>query len=177
MMSHTYPITAQYYPLANEIVILGEGTIKLKGTWRELQARGTTIAKFMPKSRTVHEDDAAPSKEFAKLSSQLRAKDEAEMDLARKTGDLSLYGALCSLITLFLPIADIVLGYYLRFVGWPNFLLLCCCTASYSFFITIPQYWLGLWTGEHQSRSVLFFVCGYLLLSLISWASTNGTMW
>ncbi|KAH9998080.1 hypothetical protein F4779DRAFT_606058 [Xylariaceae sp. FL0662B] len=58
-----------------------------------------------------------------------------------------------------------------------NFFLLAGCTASYSFFITIPQYWLELWTGKRDSTSVLYYVFVYLVLSLFSWTATNGTMW
>ncbi|KAI1763558.1 putative ABC transporter [Hypoxylon sp. FL1150] len=151
--------SAQYYHLADQVVILSDGTVKEKGTWQELQAKGGAIDKFVQKHPTSEESDASSSQEFVKLRSQLRAKDEAEMDLARQTGDLSLY------------------GYYLRFIGWLNFFLLSGCSASCAFFITIPQYWLELWTGENYGSSILYYVCGYLLLSLASWTSTNGMMW
>lgn len=74
--------------------------------------------------------------------------------------------------------ADFVVlsGYYFRFVGLTNLSLLAGCTASYSLFITLPQQWLKLWT-ESDGQSQAFYVCGFALLSLLSWTSTNGTMW
>ena len=69
-----------------------------------------------------------------------------------------------------------LLGYYFRFVGLVNLALLAGCTASYSFFIAFPQQWLKLWT-EPSSQNQVFYVFGFILLSLISWTSTNGIMW
>ncbi|KAI5920739.1 putative ABC transporter [Camillea tinctor] len=152
--------SAQYYHLADQIVVLGDRTVKDMGTWQELQDHGVNIPKIIEKIHMSQESGAGPSKQFAKARSQLQAKDEAEEDLVRQTGDLALY------------------GYYFRFVGWVTFLLLAGCTASYSFFITISHYWLHLWTAdEAHARSTVYYVCGYLLLALISWTSTNGTMW
>ncbi|KAG5785091.1 hypothetical protein H9Q73_001249 [Fusarium xylarioides] len=48
--------------------------------------------------------------------------------------------------------------------------------ASYSFFVTFPQYWLQKWTESPTSRTS-FYIAGYLILSLLAWASTNGSMW
>lgn len=68
------------------------------------------------------------------------------------------------------------LVYYFRFVGLFNLALLAGCTASYSFFITLPQQWLKLWS-ESSGRNKVFYVLGYILFSLLSWTSTNGIMW
>lgn len=75
-----------------------------------------------------------------------------------------------------MPIANLNTGYYFRFVGWTNLLLLISCTACYSFFIMIPQYWLQLWT-ESNGRDSTFYICGFLLLSVMAWTSTNGIKW
>ncbi|EGR53020.1 uncharacterized protein TRIREDRAFT_54954 [Trichoderma reesei QM6a] len=48
--------------------------------------------------------------------------------------------------------------------------------ASYSFFVTFPQYWLNKWTAAPPSDT-MFYIGGYLILSLLAWASTNGSMW
>jgi hypothetical protein len=67
-------------------------------------------------------------------------------------------------------------GYYFGFIGAINLAILAGCTASYSVFITLPQHWLKLWT-ESGGQSQAFYVCGFVLLSLLSWTSTNGIMW
>ncbi|KAH7028788.1 ABC transporter type 1, transmembrane domain-containing protein [Microdochium trichocladiopsis] len=69
-----------------------------------------------------------------------------------------------------------LIKHYIRFAGKRSILFLCVCTASYAFFITVPQYWLDLWTAD-GGKHLLFYVSGYGLLSLASWLSTNGTMW
>jgi hypothetical protein len=56
-----------------------------------------------------------------------------------------------------------------------NLFILIICTMSYSLFITFPQYWLQLWTDD-GSRD-LFYACGFLFLSTMSWASTSTQMW
>lgn len=68
------------------------------------------------------------------------------------------------------------IGYYIKAIGFRNFFLLLACTASYSFFVTFPQYWLNKWTAAPPSDT-MFYIGGYLILSLLAWASTNGSMW
>ena len=50
------------------------------------------------------------------------------------------------------------------------------CTASYAFFITIPQYWLQIWT-ESVGPSTTFYVSGYMFIAFMAWASTSMQMW
>lgn len=66
--------------------------------------------------------------------------------------------------------------YYVKAIGAFNLLILLFCTASYAFFVTFPQYWLKWWT-ESQGQYTWFYVAGYIVLALISWTSTNGTIW
>ena len=123
-----------------------------------MQSKAAAVAKFIPDATDESKNDTAPSAHLGKLQAQLRARDEAEVDLARKTGDFALY------------------GYYLRFIGVTNLLLVVGGTATYSFFITVPQLWLKSWI-ESGVGSTLFYTCGYMLLSFISWSSTSATLW
>lgn len=50
------------------------------------------------------------------------------------------------------------------------------CTATYSFFITFPHYWLKRWTDADQSDGWLYMLV-YGLLAFFAWVATNGTMW
>jgi hypothetical protein len=50
------------------------------------------------------------------------------------------------------------------------------CTATYSFYITFPQYWLKWWT-EADASAEWFYIAGYVLFALLAWTATNGTMW
>lgn len=50
------------------------------------------------------------------------------------------------------------------------------CAASYSFFITFPQYWIKWWM-EAEPNSAKFYGAGYFLLTFMAWVSTNGTAW
>lgn len=79
-----------------------------------------------------------------------------------------------------LPIASLLLTvfleHYFTAASPANCLMLVVCTASYSLFITIPQYWMKRWT-ESYDGSTSYYACVYLLLAVLAWTSTNGTMW
>jgi ATP-binding cassette subfamily C (CFTR/MRP) protein 1 len=154
-------------------VVLGNHGIVDQGHWKDIEVKAAAIAKFT--SGNSSNTNAAVSANFDKLSAQVRAKDEAALDLARQSGDSALYGNLSFFSNLEDSI-DVNLGYYLRFVGWRNFSLLVVHTALFAFFITIPQYWLQLWT-DSRGKNTWFYVCGYLFLSFMSWSLTSAQMW
>ncbi|KAK3301707.1 P-loop containing nucleoside triphosphate hydrolase protein [Chaetomium strumarium] len=151
--------SAQFFPTADRIVILSGGSITTQGPWEAIRHKAhSSISKFNVQHQTDRVVDPASLSNSSKLNAQPQIREEAQADLARKTGDLRLY------------------WYYFRFVRLVNLALLAGCTASYSFFITFPQQWLKLWTKSSNQNQV-FYVFGFILLSLISWTSTNGTMW
>ncbi|KAK0641279.1 ABC transporter type 1, transmembrane domain-containing protein [Cercophora newfieldiana] len=147
--------STQFFAAADYIIVLGDGGIKEQGTWDEIREKTAAIAKFIPSSSGQRENGVAQN---SKLTGQLRARDEAEVDLARKTGDMALY------------------GYYFRCVGYLNLAILTCFVVPHTFFVTIPQYWLELWT-DSSGQDTAFYVCGILLLAFLSWTTTNGIMW
>ncbi|KAI0117845.1 putative ABC transporter [Nemania sp. FL0031] len=148
--------SSQYFHAADNIIVLGNRTVLDHGTWQEIKIKAASTAKFS--SRTQARENALVSANFNKLAAQLRAKDETQADLARHTGDLSLY------------------NYYYSFIGWVNMFLLVTTTSVYAFFITIPQYWLQLWT-EAGGKNTGFYTTGYLFLSFMSWLSTSLQVW
>ncbi|KAI0189383.1 putative ABC transporter [Xylaria flabelliformis] len=148
--------SSQYFQAADHIVVLGNYGIIDQGPWQTIKVKAASLAKF---SASHHlSENANLSASFDKLNAQLRAKDETEVDLARQTGDPAVY------------------GYYMKFIGFINILALTVFTVLYAFFITIPQYWLQLWT-EKRDKSDMFYIVGFLFLSLMSWLSTSGQMW
>lgn len=80
---------AQYFQAADRVVSLGKKGIKEQGNWEEIKSKPTSLLKSIPTTKNKN-DALLPN--FDKLSAQLRAKDEAEKDLSRQTGDLTLYG-------------------------------------------------------------------------------------
>lgn len=85
-------IIAQFFEAADRVVILGDGGVKEQGAWRDLKKKGAAIEKFIPSDGGHHSGSDIPMANLAKLSAQLRARDEAAVDLARQTGDITLYG-------------------------------------------------------------------------------------
>ncbi|KAG4028778.1 hypothetical protein MFRU_019g00660 [Monilinia fructicola] len=148
--------SSQYFQSADHVVVLGDHGIIDQGSWQSIKNKAGAIAKFSLGRQS--KDNAVVAAAFDKLGAHVRAKDEAEADLARQSGASTLY------------------RYYLRFVGLKNILLLITCTATYSFFITIPQYYLQVWTNSSGSSTVSY-VFGFLFLSFVSWISTSSQMW
>lgn len=71
-------------------MVLGEGGIKEQGAWHDIKIKAASIAKFS--SKRPSDDNVMLASGFDKLNAQVRAKDEAAVDLARNTGDVALYG-------------------------------------------------------------------------------------
>ncbi|GKT70576.1 ATP-binding cassette containing protein [Colletotrichum tofieldiae] len=149
--------SATHFHFADWLVILGDGTVSYQGPWADLTQDTKHVVKLHI-SETQNGNPGEQPRLDKNVQSQSLKVAEAISDLTRATGDISLY------------------GYYLRAVGLRNFLLLLACTSSYSFFITFPQYWLQKWTEAPASQTT-FYVGGYLILSLMAWVSTNGSMW
>ena len=71
-------------------MVLGDHGIKEQGTWQTIKVKAGSIEKLTLESQETN--NIALSAKFDNLRAQLQAKDEAEVDLSRQTGDLSLYG-------------------------------------------------------------------------------------
>ncbi|KAI1326803.1 putative ABC transporter [Xylariaceae sp. FL0255] len=149
--------STQYFSAADHIVILGDQGIIDQGNWKDLQIKSESIAKFSS-SHALTQEKGTLSASFDKLGAQLRAKGDTGRDLARQTGDTALY------------------GYYLGFLDLNNLVYLVGSIAIYSIFITVPQYWLRLWTSS-GADSTAFYVGGFLLISLTSWLFTSVQGW
>ncbi|KAI9742905.1 MAG: hypothetical protein M1818_003634 [Claussenomyces sp. TS43310] len=146
----------QQLQLADWVVVLGNSTIKDQGSWSSIASkRGQMQNPNLNNSRDESTNEV--SKTRNDVQNRKQGVVEAADDLSRRTGDIALY------------------SYYIRSVGLKNFFLMVTCTALYSFFITFPQYWLKWWTDAGPNET-WFYIGGYLLLSLIAWISTNGTM-
>jgi ATP-binding cassette, subfamily C (CFTR/MRP), member 1 len=154
-------------------VVLDDHGIVAQGKWQKIQMEATSPAKFS--STHGIKDNAILSGNFEKLNAQLRAKDETEVDLARQSGDPALYGSF-PIHIISTDATNTSAGYYLGFIDFVTIFILVACTASYSFFITIPQYWLRLWT-ELGGSNPSFYIGGYLFLSFMSWSSTSTLLW
>ena len=85
-------LSAQFFEAADRVVIIGDGGVKEQGAWWDLKRKGAAIEKFIPSDGSNQSSSDIPAANLAKLSAQLRARDEAAVDLARQTGDITLYG-------------------------------------------------------------------------------------
>ncbi|KAH0490116.1 hypothetical protein TgHK011_001599 [Trichoderma gracile] len=149
--------SASHFSLADWLVVLADSSIQFQGTVAGLKDQPQSILKV-----NATDLDKNAAEEQLRVDSNVQRQTmkvaDAISDLSRATGDITLY------------------GYYIKAIGFRNFFLLLACTASYSFFVTFPQYWLNKWTAAPPSDT-MFYIGGYLILSLLAWASTNGSMW
>ncbi|KAL7629149.1 hypothetical protein AAE478_000668 [Parahypoxylon ruwenzoriense] len=148
---------AQYFYLADEVIVLENGRTREQGKWDELKRRDPQISKMILKDDGVTEDRPVAVDHSERPPQQQRQYDEDSIDARRQIGDSALY------------------GYYIRAAALGNFIFMMTCNASYSFFITFPQYWIKVWT-DSNSRNDWLFIGGYIALNLVAWISTNGIM-
>ncbi|KAI1780180.1 ABC transporter [Hypoxylon cercidicola] len=150
--------STQYFPLADEVIFVEEGRIKEQGKWNELASQASRILKMIPREAVAHDNELKAIDNPTQLSQPQRLFDDSTTNIKRKTGDSALY------------------GYYIKAAGRANVLFMAACVASYSFFITFPQYWIKIWT-ESSSSNNWVFVCGYIALNVMAWISTMGGVW
>ncbi|THV64642.1 hypothetical protein D6D28_09754 [Aureobasidium pullulans] len=149
---------ARAYPLADRILLLEQRSIKFDGDWSEYLAQSGSLTSYTHEHDGIQaEVDENKQPAVVRNQKQQVIKDD-EFDLDRRPGDAAVY------------------GYYLRSVGAFNMIALLSCTALYSFFSIFPQYWLKWWT-ESKTANDTFYMLGYLVLSMVAWASTSTMLW
>lgn len=146
----------QHFRLADDIVVLADGTIKERGTWDQLWKDDPRLLELIQAHDGASQslDVVQPDKASTDYKPTVT---NTEIDRSSKNGDLSLY------------------SYYFRACNPFNIVLLITSTASCALFMTIPSYWLKLWT-ESSDPSTLFYTAIYVALLLAAWLSTNGIM-
>ncbi|QGI64020.1 hypothetical protein CEK26_007971 [Fusarium fujikuroi] len=149
--------STKHFDEADSLIILESGRVTYQGSPNAVNEEVAHLRQ-MHVNAAVAETNAGLVKTNKTIQSQALEVTEAVADLGRSTGDFTLY------------------GYYLRAVHPRNFFILLTCTASYSFFVIFPQYWLQKWT-ESPGSQAKFYIAGYLTLSLLAWVATNGSMW
>ncbi|OTB06021.1 hypothetical protein M426DRAFT_319383 [Hypoxylon sp. CI-4A] len=146
----------QYFRLADEIIVLEGGRIKERGKWNELTSRDPGILKIIASEDGAHENKVVAADSSSR--NPQKSYDDITMNSKRKTGDTTLY------------------SYYIKASGLGNFALMIAFSASCSFFLIFPQYWLKMWT-DSGSANEWFFIAGYITFILIAWITTNGIAW
>ena len=84
---------AQYFHLADEIIVLENRRIQARGTWDELKS--VPMAKVQM-AGSEHGHHVPNEMESVKMKTQAMLKEDAAEDMARKTGDFALYGKISS---------------------------------------------------------------------------------
>ncbi|ROV96362.1 hypothetical protein VPNG_09065 [Cytospora leucostoma] len=151
----------QYFDLADEVVVLAEGTVKERGTWGQLRKDDPLIDEIIHPHHAEN-GDKEPENSVGGVVREKKSTtgNAAARELSRKNGDLSLY------------------SYYFTSAGLGNVLAMVLCTALCAFFNNIPSYWLKLWTdaatAPRTNAATAAYIAVYVLLLLLAWTSTNG---
>lgn len=70
-------------------MVFGNHGIIDQGSWKNIKIKAASIAKFF--SGNGPKGNPTVLAQFAQLNARIQAKDEAEIDLARRSGDTALY--------------------------------------------------------------------------------------
>ncbi|KAJ6786175.1 hypothetical protein PWT90_00737 [Aphanocladium album] len=143
--------SAQYFHFADHIILLEEGKISQQGTAKDVSPHVNDLRKF----NLQH--DPLPTEAPTRLAKK-QAERDAETDLHRQTGDLSLY------------------RYYMQSSGLMAPIAVVGTISLYAFFNTVPTYWIKYWADKDGSNTAIFAL-GYVLFAFLAWVGTSVNMW
>ncbi|KAK2590797.1 hypothetical protein QQS21_011518 [Conoideocrella luteorostrata] len=146
-----------YFKLSDVVIIVEKSRIKEHCHWSKLKSTPEASRKILSDDKPT---SLLPNSRIQHMEMRQKRAEEKDITtyLNRDTGNFSLY------------------GFYFRSSGTFNALFMISCTATYSFFITFPHYWLKRWTDADQSAEWHYMLV-YGVLALCAWTATNGTMW
>ncbi|KAM3479993.1 hypothetical protein MY8738_005196 [Beauveria namnaoensis] len=143
---------AQYYRFADHVIMLEHGRITHQGTAEQMRPFVSELRKFHA------EDGDSPAHEAPARLAKTQAKKDAQNDLYRQTGDMSLY------------------TFYFKSTGVVAPLAVVGTTATYAVFNTVPTYWIKYWADREGSNTAIFAI-GYVFIAFMAWAATSAHMW
>lgn len=141
--------SAQYFELADSVVVLDNGKVEAQGPWKSLSKTMAEVKKF--EFAEGHHD----AKSLTKPKTQTEI--DAEEDVDRRSGDFSLY------------------MYYFRAAGFWPIAITIICPSIYATCTNFGPYWVKVWTAA-GSNHFAFYVSVYFSLSLAAWAATSCQM-
>ncbi|KAJ3496303.1 hypothetical protein NLG97_g2757 [Lecanicillium saksenae] len=143
--------SAQYFHLADHVVLLEDGKISQQGTAESVRPYVNELRKF-----NVQHDP--PPHEAPTRLAKKQAEKDAENDLYRQTGDFSLY------------------RYYIQSTGLMAPIAVVGTISLYAMFNTIPTYWIKYWADKDRSNTAIFAI-GYVFFAFMAWIGTSIHMW
>ncbi|KAJ4394029.1 hypothetical protein N0V93_003246 [Gnomoniopsis smithogilvyi] len=148
--------TTQHFHLAGNVIVLADGAVKESGTWKQLRKDDPQLLDFITTNNAASLPlDTLPRHHiFGKPKSTVT---NSVIEASYQNGDWSLY------------------SYYFHASNPFNIILLITANALCAFFMTIPAYWIKIWT-ESAQPAAFFYTAIYVALLLAAWFSTNGTM-
>ncbi|KAM0816280.1 putative ABC transporter FUM19 [Seiridium cardinale] len=152
-------------PFADNIIVLETyGRIAQIGSFAELQAQDGYVRSLALKARSSHdeEDTREADTDTTTDSAPAKAAEEDESDLARQTGDRSLY------------------EFYLKSTGLPLSLGFLLIAIGYVGISRMPTVWVRIWTehsvdqdrGAYFSGYISFAIATVFLSGMIVWFHT-----
>ncbi|KAM3472509.1 hypothetical protein MY5147_005266 [Beauveria neobassiana] len=134
---------AQYFRFADHVIMLENGRITHRGTAEQMRPFVSELRKFHA------EDEAYPAHEAPARLAKTKAKKDAQNDLYRQTGDMSLY------------------TFYFKSTGVVAPLAVVGATATYAVFNTVPTYWIKYWADREGSNTAIFAI-GYVFIAFMA---------
>ena len=147
--------STRHFALANYILVLSaDGHISQQGSYEELRAQPGFISSAM--HEPTPEDEQNGTSSNSKVLKELKGPSEEEaLDLARKTGDISVY------------------KYYLQSIPLVWSLLFFGSCVGFAFCFNFPQIWLKLW-ADAEGEDVAKYISVYVLLGCCAIVTNFG---
>ncbi|MCJ1377074.1 hypothetical protein MMC17_000164 [Xylographa soralifera] len=148
--------SVRHFSQADVVIILSpEGSILRQGPFEDVGLRDLDVLVRPP---TQSSEDHSPVKpqSASKVTKVIPSK--TNTDMARQTGDLSLY------------------KYYAKFIGWYGVTIFLSFQAAHIFCVTFPQVWL-MWWAEASGAQVAKYTTVYVAFSFLQLMVQGVAMW
>lgn len=156
----------QYLTQADHIVILDEGRIAEQGSFEKLISSEGYLRDFKPRGVPFEITDSSDDVVETSPNKPAAAPDKidtAQQDLARKTGDMSVY------------------SYYFKSIGWPLMFLIVLSEVGFAFGTKFPDLWVRRWSEAEASgssrHSLGFWIGIFFLIAFVGCASVFANIW
>ena len=156
----TYILLARVFKYVDNLILLGSnGRIVEQGPPHKVHVSEEILQHGASDHGAGASTEAIGTVEATKAASSV---DEANEEVNRRTGDLSVY------------------GYYFRSIGWPKSLATLALYLAYVFLFKFPQVWLQMWTDAASipgGANDAYYLGVYGALTVLSVGVVFGTIW
>jgi ATP-binding cassette subfamily C (CFTR/MRP) protein 1 len=168
-------LPAQHLPLADLIVVLADSKIEEQGTWTDLRSSKGYISKLHVKESDPQSAQEAAKEKPSTMPGTIPDTQNKELDLSRKTGDLSVYCMLKTRNFTTSP-ANLAAAYYLKCVSLPVLIWFLASNVTMAVAGVTTPVIIRMWS-ESGGQHIWFYTGMYALSSFSIFATIVSVIW